>query len=139
MYNIIYETSCQSRFDALYWMLGAGALGRTPTSLKSLFNVTRVSREPTFVFIDFSLLYLYFLFQQVLSLSFLNHFFLLLSLVSLCSSLFNLSLNVYFNENNFLHCYLFFSQYFVYIILQFCDLQVAVQKSGVNLNIISLG
>ena len=28
MYNIIYETSRQSRFDALYWMLGAGALGR---------------------------------------------------------------------------------------------------------------
>ena len=27
MYNIIYETSHQSRFDALYWMLGAGALG----------------------------------------------------------------------------------------------------------------
>jgi len=27
-YNIIYETSCQSRFDARYWMLGAGALGR---------------------------------------------------------------------------------------------------------------
>ena len=25
MYNIIYETSCQSRFDAQYWMLGAGA------------------------------------------------------------------------------------------------------------------
>jgi len=25
MYNIIYETSCQSRFDARYWMLGAGA------------------------------------------------------------------------------------------------------------------
>ena len=28
MYNIIYETSGQSRFDARYWMLGAGALGR---------------------------------------------------------------------------------------------------------------
>ena len=28
MYNIIYETSCRSRFDAQYWMLGAGALGR---------------------------------------------------------------------------------------------------------------
>ena len=27
MYNIMYETSCQSRFDAWYWMLGAGALG----------------------------------------------------------------------------------------------------------------
>ena len=27
-YNIIYETSRQSRFDALYWMLGTGALGR---------------------------------------------------------------------------------------------------------------
>ena len=26
--NIIYETSRQSRFDARYWMLGAGALGR---------------------------------------------------------------------------------------------------------------
>ena len=24
----MYETSCQSRFDAGYWMLGAGALGR---------------------------------------------------------------------------------------------------------------
>ena len=28
MYNIIYETSHQSRFDARYWMLGAAALGR---------------------------------------------------------------------------------------------------------------
>ena len=28
MYNIIYETSRQSRFDVQYWMLGAGALGR---------------------------------------------------------------------------------------------------------------
>ena len=28
MYNIIYETSCQPRFDARYWKLGAGALGR---------------------------------------------------------------------------------------------------------------
>ena len=28
MYNIMYETSHQSRFDAQYWMLGAGALGR---------------------------------------------------------------------------------------------------------------
>ena len=28
MYNIIYGTSCQSRFDARYWLLGAGALGR---------------------------------------------------------------------------------------------------------------
>ena len=28
MYSIMYETSCQSRFDARYWMLGAGALGR---------------------------------------------------------------------------------------------------------------
>jgi len=28
MYNIIYETSRQSSFDARYWMLGAGALGR---------------------------------------------------------------------------------------------------------------
>ena len=28
MYNIIYETSHQSRFDARNWMLGAGALGR---------------------------------------------------------------------------------------------------------------
>ena len=27
MYNIIYETSRQSRFDARYWMPGAGALG----------------------------------------------------------------------------------------------------------------
>ena len=27
-YNIIYGTSCQSRFDAWYWMLVAGALGR---------------------------------------------------------------------------------------------------------------
>ena len=26
MYNIIYEMSRQSRFDARYWMLGAGAL-----------------------------------------------------------------------------------------------------------------
>ena len=28
MYNIMYETSRQSRFDARYWMFGAGALGR---------------------------------------------------------------------------------------------------------------
>jgi len=28
MYNTIYEMSRQSRFDARYWMLGAGALGR---------------------------------------------------------------------------------------------------------------
>ena len=28
MYDIIYEMSHQSRFDARYWMLGAGALGR---------------------------------------------------------------------------------------------------------------
>ena len=28
MYNIIYEMSHESRFDARYWMLGAGALGR---------------------------------------------------------------------------------------------------------------
>ena len=28
MYNIIYEMSRQFRFDARYWMLGAGALGR---------------------------------------------------------------------------------------------------------------
>ena len=28
MYNIIYETSRQSRFDVQYWMLGAGALGQ---------------------------------------------------------------------------------------------------------------
>ena len=28
MYNIIYETSHQFRFNAGYWMLGAGALGR---------------------------------------------------------------------------------------------------------------
>ena len=28
MYNIIYEMSCLSRFDARHWMLGAGALGR---------------------------------------------------------------------------------------------------------------
>ena len=28
MYNIMYETSHQSRFDARYWMLGAGALER---------------------------------------------------------------------------------------------------------------
>ena len=27
-YNIIYEMSCQSRFEAQYWMLDAGALGR---------------------------------------------------------------------------------------------------------------
>ena len=27
MCNIMYETSRQSRFDARYWMLGAGALG----------------------------------------------------------------------------------------------------------------
>ena len=27
MFNIIYVTSLQSRFDARYWMLGAGALG----------------------------------------------------------------------------------------------------------------
>jgi len=27
MYNVIYEMSRQSRFDAWYWMLGAGSLG----------------------------------------------------------------------------------------------------------------
>jgi len=26
MYNVIYEMNCQFRFDAGYWMLGAGAL-----------------------------------------------------------------------------------------------------------------
>ena len=26
MYNIIYETNHQSKFDAWYWLLGAGAL-----------------------------------------------------------------------------------------------------------------
>ena len=30
----MYETSCQSRFDARYWMLGAGALGR-PRGMES--------------------------------------------------------------------------------------------------------
>ena len=29
MYNIIYETNRQSRFEARYWMLGAGAHGTT--------------------------------------------------------------------------------------------------------------
>ena len=28
MYNTIYEASHQSRFDARYWMLGAGAPGQ---------------------------------------------------------------------------------------------------------------
>ena len=28
MYNIMFETSRQSRFDARNWMLGAGALGQ---------------------------------------------------------------------------------------------------------------
>ena len=28
MYNIIYEMSRQTRFNAPYWMLGAGALGQ---------------------------------------------------------------------------------------------------------------
>ena len=28
MYNIIYEMNRQSKFDAGYWLLGAGALGR---------------------------------------------------------------------------------------------------------------
>ena len=28
MYNIMYEMSHQSRFDAQYWMLGAGAMGQ---------------------------------------------------------------------------------------------------------------
>ena len=28
MYNIIYEMNRQSRFDARYWMLGAGTLGQ---------------------------------------------------------------------------------------------------------------
>ena len=32
IYNILYEKSRQSRFDARYWMLGAGALGR-PSAL----------------------------------------------------------------------------------------------------------
>ena len=29
MYNIIYETSRQSRFDARYWMLGGWCTGMT--------------------------------------------------------------------------------------------------------------
>ena len=32
----MYETSCQSRFDARYWMLGAGALGRPRGMEKTL-------------------------------------------------------------------------------------------------------
>ena len=28
MWNVMYETRCQSRFNAQCWMLGAGALGR---------------------------------------------------------------------------------------------------------------
>ena len=28
MYSIMYEMNRQSRFDAQYWMLGAGALGQ---------------------------------------------------------------------------------------------------------------
>ena len=27
MWDVMYETRCQSRFDARYWMLGASALG----------------------------------------------------------------------------------------------------------------
>ena len=41
MYNIIYETSRQSRFDARFWMLGAGALG-----YPSLFSLPPLS-HPT--------------------------------------------------------------------------------------------
>ena len=33
MYNTIFETSRQSRFDAQNWMLGAGALGRPRVSV----------------------------------------------------------------------------------------------------------
>ena len=32
----MYEKSCQSRFDARYWMLGAGALGPSPGDLSNL-------------------------------------------------------------------------------------------------------
>ena len=41
MYNIIYEMICQSRFDAWYWMLGAGAL-------KLFFNDRIVTRFSVF-------------------------------------------------------------------------------------------
>ena len=34
LYTIMYETSRQSRFDAQYWMLGAGALGRPKGMLR---------------------------------------------------------------------------------------------------------
>ena len=51
MYNIMYETSRQSRFDARYWMLGAGALGRAPPrhahgDLTSLAQHTEITIYP---------------------------------------------------------------------------------------------
>ena len=36
MYNIMYEMSHQSRFDARYWMLGAGALGPGTTQREGM-------------------------------------------------------------------------------------------------------
>ena len=38
MYNIIYEMSCQSRFDARHWKLGAGALGLPRGMVIFVFN-----------------------------------------------------------------------------------------------------
>ena len=50
MYNIVYEMSRQSRFDARYWMLGAGALEHMyienifNTGLKTGFNAVKLWR-----------------------------------------------------------------------------------------------
>ena len=41
----MYETSCQSRFDAGYWMLGAGALGENPHGRCSLREPMRRPRH----------------------------------------------------------------------------------------------
>ena len=44
MYNIIYETTRQSRFDAWYWMLGAGALG-PPRGMVLFFQLLKKKKK----------------------------------------------------------------------------------------------
>ena len=46
MYNIIYETIRQSRLDARYWMLGAGALGRN-TAFNRVARVQNMYKRMT--------------------------------------------------------------------------------------------
>ena len=47
-YNIIYETSRQSRFDARYWMFGAGALGRPRGRVRSEEHTSEL-QSPTHI------------------------------------------------------------------------------------------